>query len=219
MFEALTGAGLATSAGLNAYIPMLSVGLLARFTGLVELPDGWRWLTNGWVLAILAVLLVLEFVADKIPAVDHVNDVIQTFVRPTAGGLVFGASAGAQTATVTDPAAFFSDNQWVPIAVGAVLALLVHAVKMATRMLVNATTLGFGAPVVSTAEDAASVTLSLTAIVLPFLVLFFLAGFAVFAWWVLRRLRARRARKAAERAAASDAPVPGAFPVPPRSPR
>lgn len=217
MLEALTGAGLATSAGLNAYIPMLSVGLLARFTGLVELPAGWRWLTDGWVLAILAVLLVLEFVADKIPAVDHANDVIQTVVRPTAGGLVFGASAGAQTATVTDPAAFFSEHQWVPIAAGALLALAVHAVKVATRAVVNTTTLGFGAPMVSTAEDAASITISLTAIVLPFLVLFFLAGFAAFTWWVLRRLKARRARKAAKRAAAN-APVPAQFPGPQQYP-
>lgn len=215
MLEALTGAGLATSAGLNAYIPMLAVGLLARFTGLVELPEGWRWLTNGWVLAILAVLLVLEFVADKIPAVDHVNDVVQTFVRPTAGGLVFGASANAQTVTVTDPAAFFSDHQWVPIAAGAALALGVHAIKVATRALVNATTLGFGAPVVSTAEDAASVTLSLTAIVLPFFVLFFLVGFVAFAWWVVRRLKARRARKAAKRAAAGVS-TPEALHAPPR---
>ena len=57
-------------------------------------------------MAIVAVLLAVEVVADKIPALDSVNDVIQTFVRPTAGGIVFGAGTASQTAAVTDPGAF-----------------------------------------------------------------------------------------------------------------
>ena len=92
MFEALTGTGLAASAGLNAYIPMLVVGLLGRYSDLITLPPGWRWLTNGWVVLILLALLAVEVVADKVPALDSVNDVVQTVVRPTSGGLVFGAS-------------------------------------------------------------------------------------------------------------------------------
>ncbi|MDT5094317.1 MAG: hypothetical protein QOH60_3680 [Mycobacterium sp.] len=68
--ELLTGVGLATAAGLNAYIPMLILGLLARFTNDVALPHGWTWLENGWVLAIVAVLLAIEMIADKIPALD-----------------------------------------------------------------------------------------------------------------------------------------------------
>ena len=88
--ELLTGFGLATAAGLNAYIPLLALGLLSRFTDLVTLPHGWTWLENGWVMAIVAVLLVVEIVADKIPALDSINDAIQTFVRPTAGGSCSG---------------------------------------------------------------------------------------------------------------------------------
>ena len=84
--ELLTGFGLATAAGLNAYIPLLALGLLSRFTDLVTLPAGWSWLENGWVMAIVAVLLVVEIIADKIPALDSVNDTVQTFIRPTAGG-------------------------------------------------------------------------------------------------------------------------------------
>ena len=95
--ELLTGFGLATAAGLNAYIPLLALGLLSRFTDLVTLPHGWAWLENGWVMAIVAALLVVEVVADKIPALDSVNDAIQTFVRPTAGGIVFGSGTAAQT--------------------------------------------------------------------------------------------------------------------------
>jgi Domain of unknown function (DUF4126) len=88
--ELLTGLGLATASGLNAYIPLLALGLLSRFTDLITLPHGWVWLENGWVMAIVAVLLLIEIVADKIPALDSVNDAIQTFVRPTSG--VFGFS-------------------------------------------------------------------------------------------------------------------------------
>ena len=197
VLEALTGTGLAASAGLNAYIPLLSVGLLTRFTDVITLPDQWQWLENPWVLGILGVLLTVEFVADKIPAVDHVNDVLQTVVRPTSGGLVFGASTSAQTATVTDPAAFFSNNQWVPIVVGIMIALAIHGMKATVRAGVNAMTAGFGAPIVSTAEDITSVSLSLVAILLPLLVLVFLVGFVLLFWWTLRRRRRRKEAKIA----------------------
>src|SRR5258705_4919327 len=109
--QLLTGIGLATSAGLNAYIPLLMIGLLGRFTNFIELPSSWSWLENGWVLAILGVLLAIEFVADKIPVVDHVNDLVQTVVRPTAGGLAFGAASSSSTVTVSNPGDFFSSNQ------------------------------------------------------------------------------------------------------------
>lgn len=201
MLEALTGTGLAASAGLNAYIPLLTMGLLSRFTGLIDLPSGWQWLSNGWVLTILAVLLAVEFVADKVPVVDHVNDLVQTVVRPTAGGLAFGAGSSSETVTVSDPGSFFSSNQWVPIVVGVAIAFGVHAVKSATRPLVNASTAGFGAPVASTAEDATSIVMSLVAIVLPVLVLLFLVGFVILVPWVLRRRRVRKREREAARAA------------------
>src|SRR3954462_13127642 len=176
VLEALTGVGLATSAGLNAYIPLLAVALLGRYTTLITLPPSWHWLTNGWVIAILAVLLAIEFVADKVPVVDHVNDVAQTVVRPTAGGLVFGAASGAQTVTVKAPGAFFSSHQWVPIVVGVLVSLTVHSMKASARPVINATTVGFGAPVASTAEDIVSVVVSIVAIVLPVLVLVFVVA-------------------------------------------
>ena len=192
MLEALTGTGLAASAGLNAYIPLMIMGLLARFTGAINLPQGWEWLGNGWVLAILTALLAVEVVADKVPVVDHVNDVVQTVVRPTAGGIVFGAGSSSQTATVTDPARFFGSHQWVPIAAGVIVALCVHSVKAASRPVVNATTAGLGAPVASTAEDFTSVVLSLLAILLPVLVLLGIVLLVVAAVWVIRRRRRRK---------------------------
>jgi len=199
VLEALTGTGLAASAGLNAYIPLILVGLLTRFTDVITLPEQWQWLENPWVLGILGVLLTIEFVADKVPAVDHVNDVLQTVVRPTSGGLVFGAAASAQTATVTDPAAFFADNKWVPVAVGVAIALAIHLMKATVRAGINAVTAGFGAPVASTLEDVVSVSMALAAILLPVLVLVFLVLMVLLFWWALRR---RKRRKAARLAAA-----------------
>jgi hypothetical protein len=189
VLEVLTGTGLAASAGLNAYIPLLTMGLLARFTETIDLPTGWQWLSNGWVLAILTVLLAIEMVADKVPVVDSVNDVVQTVVRPTAGGLAFGAGSTSQTMTVADPGSFFSSHQWVPVAAGVLIALAVHGVKAASRPVVNATTAGFGAPVASTAEDFGSVLMSLLAILLPVLVLIAVVLLVVLAVWVVRRRR------------------------------
>ena len=192
MLEALTGTGLAASAGLNAYIPLLVMGVLARFTDAINLPSGWQWLSNGWVLAILAMLLAIEVVADKVPVVDHVNDVVQTVVRPTAGGIVFGAGSSSQTATVTDPGSFFGSHQWVPIAAGVLIALCVHGLKAASRPVINATTAGVGAPVASTAEDIGSIVMSLLAILLPILVLLGLVLLVSSSVWAIRRRRQRK---------------------------
>jgi hypothetical protein len=201
VLEVLTGTGLAASAGLNAYIPLLIMGLLARYTGLIDLPGGWQWLDNGWVMAILAVLLAVEVVADKVPVVDHLNDMVQTVVRPTAGGLAFGAGSSSQTVTVDDPGQFFSSRQWVPVVAGVLIALGVHGVKAAARPVINVTTAGFGAPIASTVEDATSVVMSMVAIILPALVLVFLFGMALFVFWIVRRRRDRRRERQAARAA------------------
>ena len=192
MLEALTGTGLAASAGLNAYIPLLTMGLLARYSDLIDLPSGWQWLANGWVIAILVLLLAVEVVADKIPVVDHFNDVVQTVVRPTAGGLAFGAGSASETVTVSDPGSFFSTHQWVPVAAGVIIALGVHGLKAVSRPVVNATTAGVGAPVASTAEDVSSIVMSVLAILLPILVLLMLVVLISSAIWVFRRRRARR---------------------------
>lgn len=188
--ELLTGFGLATAAGLNAYIPLLALGLLGRFTDLVTLPAGWAWLENGWVMAIVAALLVIEVVADKVPALDSVNDVVQTFVRPTAGGIVFGSGTAAQTATVTDPGAFAQSGQWIPVVIGVAVALVVSLTKSTVRPAANVATAGVAAPVLSTVEDFASVALVFVAILVPALVL--VAVFAL-AWAAVRILRRRRA--------------------------
>ena len=195
--ELLTGLGLASAAGLNAYIPLLAMGLLARFTDLVNLPSGWAWLENGWVILIVAVLLAIEVVADKIPALDSINDAIQTVVRPTAGGIVFGAGTASQTAAVTDPGAFVTSGQWIPIAIGVVVALVMHLTKTAVRPVANVATAGLAAPVLSTVEDVTSIGLVFAAILLPVLVLVVLAvvAWAAFTLWRRRRRRSAPAAR------------------------
>jgi len=190
--ELMTGFGLATAAGLNAYIPMLLMGLMGRFTNVINLPPGWSWLENGWVLGIVAALLIVEIVADKIPALDSVNDTVQTLVRPTSGGIVFGSGTAAQTAAVTDPGEFASSGQWVPVVVGVVTALVVHLTKTAVRPAANMATGGVAAPVLSTLEDVTSMSLSFIAILVPALVLIVVIALAAGAWWLLRRRRRSR---------------------------
>ena len=190
--ELMTGFGLASAAGLNAYIPLLSMGLLSRYTSLIHLPSGWAWLENGWVIAIVAVLLAVEIVADKIPALDSVNDSIQTFVRPTSGGIVFGSGTAAQTAAVADPAEFARTGQWVPVAIGVVTALVVHLTKTAVRPAANVATAGVAAPVLSTIEDFTSVALTFVAILIPALVLLILIAMAWAAFWLFRRRKRKR---------------------------
>ncbi|MFZ2963367.1 MAG: DUF4126 domain-containing protein [Rhodoglobus sp.] len=199
MLEVLTGSGLAVAAGLNAYIPLLTLGLAGRFLDFVVLPAGWAWLENEWVLIILGVLLVIEVVADKIPVVDSVNDWLQTIVRPVAGGIAFGTGSASQTAVVTDPSSFFTSSAWVPVAIGVVLALATHVTKMASRPVLNAATVGAAAPVVSTAEDIGSIILSFLALLIPVLVIVAIGGVVV-GFVLLFRRRARRKREAARTA-------------------
>jgi hypothetical protein len=189
MFAAVTGLGLSASAGLNAYIPILVVGLLARFTDAVTLPHQFAWMSSGPGIAIIAVLLAAEFVLDKVAIVDHVNDMIQTAVRPAAGGAVFAATAAAAQ---VDSSAFMRDNPWIGWTLGVVVALVVHLTKASARPVINAGTLGIGTPFVSAAEDATSLGLSLVAILFPVAALLFLV---VLAWALARLVRAVRARR------------------------
>src|SRR4051794_9784203 len=135
MLATLTGLGLSTAAGLNAYIPLLVVGLLGHFTHLVQLPAEFGWLTGGWVLAGLAGLLVVEVVLDKVAVVDTVNDAIQTLVRPAAGGAVFAATSAAAK---LDSSSFMHDHRWIGWVLGIVVALVVHLTKASVRPVVNA---------------------------------------------------------------------------------
>ena len=93
IFNIFTAFGLSASAGLNAYIPLLVVSLLAKFTNLIKLQEPWNLMTSWWVIGVLIVLTIVEILADLFPGVNHVNDVIQSIIRPTAGAVVFAATS------------------------------------------------------------------------------------------------------------------------------
>ena len=175
----LAGFGLSASAGVNAYIPLLVVSLAARFTPLIRLSAPYDLLTSWWSIGAIAVLLLVEFFADKIPAVNHVNDVIQTAIRPAAGAVLFAASAGV-IAEVHPIVALIS---------GLVVAGSVHAVKSAAvRPAVTATTAGAGNVPVSIAEDILATILSILAVVVPIVIgalIVLVTAFIV--WWLWRR--------------------------------
>lgn len=186
MLEIITGVVLAASTGLNAYIPLLGLGLLSRFTEWVSLPSGWSWIENDWSLGILAVLLAFEILVDKVPALDSVNDVLQTLIRPASGGMVFAAGAGSETVAVSDPAAFVDSADIWPVVLGAAVALVPHALKALARPILNVLTAGAGAAVASTFEDIGAVVLTVLAVIAPLVALVVL-GFVIFI--LVRRLR------------------------------
>ena len=182
MMGLLAAFGLAAATGLNAYPPLLIVGLLARYTQLIVLKSPWSALSHPAVLVLLAVLLAIEFTVDKIPAVDTVNDVIQTVFRPAAGAILFAASGNV-----------ISDlSPVLAMICGLLIAGGVHTAKSAARPAVTAGTMGTANPVVSLAEDVVSGTTTFIAIVAP-AVLVVLALLAVF--WVLRWRRKKRMRR------------------------
>ncbi len=174
----LTGLGLAAAAGLNAYIPLVIVGFLQYFDW-IDFGQPFDNLANPWVLGVLVVLLLVEVLADKIPAVDSVNDVIQTVIRPVAGAVLFAASTSLGT----------DIPPVVSLIAGLITAGAVHGTKAAIRPVLNAGSAGVAAPVVSTTEDIVSTALAFVAILAPFLVLLVLAAFV---WLVVRWLRRRR---------------------------
>lgn len=171
--------GLAVSAGLNAYIPLLIVALMARFTDWITLATPWDALSSWWVIGILIVLGVVEFFVDKIPVVNHINDVIQTVIRPTAGAILFAASARV----VTDI------HPVLAMVAGLLVAGGVHTVKSAAvRPAVTVKTGGLGNVPVSIAEDVTATILSILAIVIPVVIAAFIILFTAFVvWWLWRR--------------------------------
>lgn len=194
MGELLTGIsgiasafGLATSAGLNAYIPLLVVALVGRMSitaewDLLRLREPWDALTSWWIIGLLAILLLVEILVDKIPAADTVNDVIHTVIRPAAGAVLFAANANVITEI----------HPVLALACGLFLAGSVHAVKATARPAVTAATAGLGNPVVSTIEDLLATVVSVLSILIPVLAAAILLLALPTLLWLWRRRRRRR---------------------------
>ncbi|NTV62826.1 MAG: DUF4126 domain-containing protein [Oscillochloris sp.] len=151
-----TGLGLSTAAGLNAFLPLLTIGILARF-GLVELAAPFQLLSHPLVLLIAAVLVILDFVGDKLPAVDSALHAIGIIIAPIAGAIL--ALAAQSDVAVIHPAV-------VAIA-GVAVAATTHIARTAVRPMVTTATAGTANPLISLAEDATALVLSVLAIFAP----------------------------------------------------
>ncbi|HUS15610.1 MAG TPA: DUF4126 domain-containing protein [Chloroflexia bacterium] len=181
----LAGFGLAAPAGLNAWLPLLMVGLAARFTNLIHLSAPYDLLTNTWVLIVLGVLLFIEIMADKVPVVDSVNDAIHTFIRPVAGAILFAAQNDAIGGL----------NPVLALILGLLAAGGVHALKATSRPVITASTAGIANPFVSLAEDAVVIVSVLLALVVPVLSALLFVLFLIVALRLVLRWRRRHAAR------------------------
>jgi len=179
----LSTIGLATATGLNAYLPLLTVGLLARYTDLVTLNPPYDLLSNPAVLILIAILAVLDFVGDKIPAVDHALHLVGLVVHPVAGAIV--SLAADSSAGGGHPV--------LAAACGLILAGGTHGARAAARPAVTLTTAGLANPMVSFIEDIVSLTLAVLAVLLP--VLAFALVMLVVGWTIRQIPRFFRRRK------------------------
>lgn len=182
-------AGLAS--GVNAYVVLLTLGLLGRLGGVESVPDV---LQHPVVLVAAAVMVLVEFVADKVPYVDSAWDAVSTIIRPAAG-----ATLGYLLA---DQAGSVDQVAWAMLGGGAALAS--HAVKTGTRLAVNASPEPVTNSIVSIGEDVAVTTVVLIAATNPWLAfaaaLFLFAAGAIVVVSLFRAVRRgwqRRRRRGA----------------------
>lgn len=185
MLDVISAFGLAGASGLNAYIPLLIVAVAAHYPlgdPVLKLAQPYNLIGEWWAILIISILLVIEMLVDKVPAVDTLNDAIQTFIRPAAGAILFAANANV----ITDV------HPAVALVAGLLVAGGVHAVKTTARPVVTATTAGTGNWAVSLAEDITAVIMTLLAIFVPIIAaLLFLLG----VFFVIRFIRRRRHKR------------------------
>ena len=119
-------AGSSLASGLRLYATIAVLGFLGH-AGALALPGHLTVLANPWVIAVAASLYLVEFLADKIPYVDSIWDVVHTFVRVPASALL----AWAALADIPD--------HWRVIAalLCGGLTLSVHGLKSSARVAVN----------------------------------------------------------------------------------
>lgn len=174
----VSGIAIAAACGLRAFLPLLALGLAARF-GLFHLRPGAEWMAGDPALWALGIATVLEIASDKVPVVDHVLDVVGTLLRPVAAWL--GAFAVLQGWS----------SPWAQIAalVLGAGALAVHGVKAKTRLGSTLATAGHANPLLSVLEDSGAIVLVVAALLAPLVTLALVVGLV----WAVRRWRPRRA--------------------------
>jgi hypothetical protein len=182
------GAGF--SSGLNVYATVATLGLLQRFR-VIQLPEHLRILSHPVVLGIAAVLYLLEFLADKVPYIDSIWQVVHTFIRPPAAALLaFGATATAPDVW-----------RWGAALLAGGIALTSHGTKASARAAVNMSPEPFSNWVLSFGEDVLAVWLIWFATVHPIgaiIVVSVLFGVSLFLLYHLFHFLRRTLRKLAE---------------------
>ena len=146
------------AAGLNLYVTVAALGLLARFH-VLQLPPGLSALDQTWVIALAIALSVLEAVADKIPYFDLIWNAVHTFIRVPAAAIL-----AYQATTHLSP----GEHALVTIAAAAI-AGVAHTAKTSARVAVSATPEPFTNAALSTSEDLAAAGITWVATVHPYI--------------------------------------------------
>lgn len=169
----LSGIGLSSAAGLNAYFPLITLALADRISSSFNLPGPYDAISSNTGIVLILLVMVLELIGDKIPRVDHFNDILHTPIRPLVGAISFMAVAAESDAL----------NVWVAGLLGLAIAGGVHYWKMTHRPSITVATKGIGNPILSLQEDAAAIALCLASVIWPW------ANLAVvpfMLWWIHR---------------------------------
>lgn len=174
--------GSAWLSGINLYATVLTLGLLQRWN-VAHLPGDLSVLSHTWVIITAGSLFAVQFIADKIPAVDSVWDVLHTFIRVPAGAIL-AATAFAH---------FNPEIRAMALLIGGGIALTSHGAKSATRLAANTSPEPVSNVLLSLAGDGLAVGGSLLAVSHP-LVILMIVGVAVLASlfvfrWIYRSLR------------------------------
>jgi len=154
--------GASFASGINLYATVATLGLLHRFE-VIALPPSLAVLAHPVVLGLAVAFYLIEFVADKIPAVDHAWDAIHTFIRPPAAALLAYAAVAPVDGTTAIPEVW---RIGAALVAGSI-ALTAHSTKAATRGAVNASPEPFSNVAVSLAEDVLAVGVSWLAVTHP----------------------------------------------------
>lgn len=169
--------GSAWTSGINLYATVTVLGLLQRFGG-VKLPGGLEVLDNWWIIGIAGGLYIVEFVADKIPYVDSVWDVVHTFIRVPAGAVLAYAAVSNMSPAITIPAALL----------GGGLAFSSHGTKATARIGANLSPEPVTNTILSVSEDAIAIVGTLLAVFAPVIITIVLIVFVIFFFWFFPRI-------------------------------
>ncbi|MBV6495797.1 MAG: DUF4126 domain-containing protein [Acidobacteria bacterium ACB1] len=175
--------GSAWTSGINLYATVSMLGLLQKFAG-IKLPGGLEALDNWWIIGVAGGLYIVEFVADKIPYVDSVWDVVHTFIRVPAGVIVAYAATSQLDPTITISAALL----------GGGLAFASHGTKAAARVTANLSPEPISNWTLSIVEDIIAFVGTFLAVFAPMLIAIFLGLFVIFFIWFLPKIVRRLLR-------------------------